>query len=307
MLPEMPLILTLVFVAVALVAGLGAWLILQRSSPERKRLEQVTKSGAPAEPAVSRHAALDDGSLQKITGVARFIPTSPAKMGRLRKRLSRAGYYSVTAALVFSALELLLPLLLAGLALLFLGWHRGMLIALAGAAVGSLLPGLVLERKIKGRQKRITNGLADALDLMIVCLEAGSGLDQAIVKTTEELAIAHPELAEELRLVTLETRAGKPRLEAFRNLAARTGVDEVKSLVSMLVQTDRFGTSIAQALRVHAETSRTTRRQRAEEKAAKLGVKLVFPLVFCLFPAFYVVALGPAVIQFMRFFKEAGY
>jgi tight adherence protein C len=121
------------------------------------------------------------------------------------------------------------------------------------------------------------------------------------VKASEELAIAYPALAQELRLITTETRAGKPRLEAFKNFAARTGVDDVRALVAMLIQTDRFGTSIAQALRTHAEVSRTKRRQRAEERAAKLGVKLVFPLVFCLFPAMYVVVLGPAVIKIMEF------
>jgi tight adherence protein C len=137
---------------------------------------------------------------------------------------------------------------------------------------------------------------------MIVCVEAGCGLDQAILKTSEELDVSHPELAAELKLITTEVRAGKPRIEAFKNFASRTRVDDVRSLVAMLVQTDRFGTSIAQALRTHAEVSRTKRRQRAEEKAAKVGVKLVFPLVFFLFPAFYVVTLGPAVIQFVRVF-----
>jgi tight adherence protein C len=135
---------------------------------------------------------------------------------------------------------------------------------------------------------------------MIVCLEAGSSIDQAILKVADELALAYPALAEEFQVMLTETRAGKPRLEAFRNLAERTGVDDVRSLVAMLVQTDRFGTSVSQALRTHAEVSRTKRRQRAEERAAKIGVKLVFPLVFCLFPAMFVVTLGPAVIRFIR-------
>ena len=136
---------------------------------------------------------------------------------------------------------------------------------------------------------------------MIVCVEAGSALEQAIVKTTDELALAHPDLTTELRMVHTELKAGKPRLEAFRNFATRTGVDDVRSLVAMLVQTDRFGTSVAQALRTHAQVSRTKRRQAAEEKAAKLGVKLVFPLVFLLFPALYIVVLGPAIIRIMEF------
>ena len=138
--------------------------------------------------------------------------------------------------------------------------------------------------------------------MLIVCVEAGMGLDQGIAKAAEELAVSHPALAEELGIITTEIRAGKPRMEAFKNFAERTKVDDVRQLVSMLVQTDRFGTSIAQALRTQAEVSRTKRRQRAEERAQKLGVKLVFPLVFCLFPAMFVVTLGPAVIKFVRFF-----
>ncbi len=305
MLPQMPLILSLVFISAALLSGALAWFVLVQTSPERKRLQAVAQAAGGAG-VVGAAPMLDTAATAKVEGAARLIPISPARLGQTRKRLLRAGYRSMTAAVVFSAMELLLPFLFGGIVFLFLGMS-GLVLVLAAAALGYVTPGLLLERLIKRRKKRITNGLPDALDLLIVCLEAGSGLDQAIVKTTEELSIAHPELAEELRLVTIETRAGKPRLEAFRNLAARTGVDEIKSLVTMLVQTDRFGTSVAQALRVHADTSRTKRRQRAEERAAKLGVKLVFPLVFCLFPAFYVVALGPAVIQFIRFFKESGY
>ena len=169
-------------------------------------------------------------------------------------------------------------------------------------AVGYMIPGLILVRLITLQKRRIEDGLPDALDLMIVCVEAGSSLDQAIMKASEELMISHPALALELQLITTEIRAGKPRIEAFKNFAARTKVDDVRALVAMLVQTDRFGTSVAQALRTHAATSRTKRRQRAEERAAKIGVKLVFPLVFFLFPAFYVVTLGPAVIQFLRIF-----
>ena len=168
--------------------------------------------------------------------------------------------------------------------------------------MGFMLPSFWLSRQISKRKKLDRNGLPDALDLLIVCVEAGMGLDQAIAKAAEELAVSHPALAEELATITTEIRAGKPRMEAFKNFAERTKVDDVRQLVSMLVQTDRFGTSIAQALRTQAEVSRTKRRQRAEERAAKLGVKLVFPLVFCLFPAMYVVTLGPAVIKFVRFF-----
>ncbi|PYQ97104.1 MAG: hypothetical protein DMF96_15930 [Acidobacteria bacterium] len=167
-----------------------------------------------------------------------------------------------------------------------------------------MLPGVVLGRLIERRRQAITDGLPDVLDLLIVCLEAGCSLDQSIVRATEELSLAYPPLGDELRMLTTETRAGKPRVEAFRNLEARTKNEDVKSLVAMLVQTDRFGTSVSQALRTFAEVARTKRRQRAEEKAAKMGVKMVFPLVLCLFPALYVVTIGPAVILIVRSFLQ---
>jgi tight adherence protein C len=148
----------------------------------------------------------------------------------------------------------------------------------------------------------LQDGLPDALDLLVVCIEAGSGLDQALNKTADEIGITYPLLGEELKMVITEIRAGKSRLEAFKSLAQRTKVEDIRSLVAMLAQTDRFGTSVGQALRTHAETSRTKRRQRAEEAAQKVAVKLVFPLVLCFFPALYVVILGPAIIQFKNTF-----
>ena len=174
----------------------------------------------------------------------------------------------------------------------------------AGRPCRRLAAGPYRGLKIAGRRKQIRNGLPDVLDLLIVCLEAGAASIRRSSKASEELAIAYPELADELRILTTETRAGKPRLEAFRNLAQRTKVDDVRALVAMLVQTDRFGTSVAQALRTMADDMRTKRRQAAEEMAAKVGVKLVFPLVLCLFPALYVVILGPAVLTFMFHFPK---
>jgi len=191
-------------------------------------------------------------------------------------------------------------------ALSYFGTGSGFLIAALAAVIGYMLPSVILGRRMAVYKKQIRNGLADALDLLIVCVEAGSGLDQAIIKATDELAVSYPALSQELGMITTEVRAGKPRLEAFRNFAERTKVDDVQSLVAVMVQTDRFGTSMAQALRTHADVLRTKRRQRAEEKAAKLGVKLVFPLVLCLFPALYVVTLGPAVVKIMRFFQQQG-
>jgi tight adherence protein C len=223
-------------------------------------------------------------------------------MNRLRRQLVRAGYDGPQAMFIYVVATLVTPVVLVLLSLTVIGMRSGWIVAMFAAAIGYLLPGLFLSRKTEKRKRQIQDGLPDALDLLIVCVEAGCGLDQAIVKASDELDITYPALTHELRLITTEIRAGKPRLEAFKNFAARTQVDDVRSLVALLVQTDKFGTSIAQALRTHAETSRTKRRQRAEERAAKVGVKLVFPLVLFLFPALYVVILGPAVIQFIRVF-----
>jgi tight adherence protein C len=302
----MDLVLTLaaVFVSVALVSASAIWLVLGWSSPERRQIRRWSRDRSRV--GAIRALSLTDAPSALVKRLQQAVPKSPKDRSRLRRRLVTAGYRSATAAAVYAASE---PLLFVGFGLLVVGVrgvsHGGWMFGLAGAAIGYMLPAFWLARKTSRRQKDIQNGLPDALDLFIVCLEAGSSLDQAIIKSGDELAISYPALAEELRLVTTETRSGKPRLEAFKNFASRTKVDDVRALTAMLIQTDRFGTSIAQALRTHAETSRIQRRQRAEEKAAKIGVKLVFPLVFCLFPALYVAILGPAVVGYIRYFKGA--
>jgi tight adherence protein C len=251
---------------------------------------------------VLTHTELTEVAAPWVKRFQQIAPKSPKEMSALRRRLTAAGYRGLTAMTLYAAAEIIMPFVCGGTLLLVLGFSKWY-IALLGAVAGYVAPSMWLGRKTTLRQKQIRNGLPDALDLMIVCIEAGSGLDQALVKTSDELDISYPPLAEELRLITTEVRAGKPRLEAFKNFASRTKVDEVRSLVAMLVQTDRFGTSIAQALRTHAEVSRTKRRQNAEERAAKIGVKLVFPLVFCLFPGLYIAILGPAVVDYVRIFK----
>lgn len=291
--------IAITFIGVAVLSGLIASLVLTRMSPERRRLREMAAAGSAGTVSLGNMALTDKPDLV-AKRVATFVPKSPKEMGRLARRLSRAGYRQPRAAVYFAASEVILPIVLALLTISYFGMFRGSLFALLAAGVGYALPGFWLAHRTAQRQKQIQNGLPDALDLLIVCVEAGAGLDAAIVKASEELALSYPALAEEMQLITTETRAGKPRLEAFKNFAARTGVDDVRSLVAMLVQTDKFGTSIAQALRTHAATARTKRRQRAEERAAKLGVKLVFPLVFCLFPALYVVVLGPAIIKIME-------
>ena len=291
------------FLFVALVAGHGASAFFSARSPERRRLRQLAVGG-PAGIVDAQVTLVDtvDPRLKRIPGV----PKSPKELGRLRRRLARAGYTSITAVLIYTTATIVMPILIGLAAVSFIGVSKGWVLALVGAAIGYLLPGLVLGRLTERRKREIRDGLPDALDLFIVCVEAGSSLDQAIVKASDELGLTYPSLAYELRLITTEIRAGKPRLEAFKNFAARTLVDDVQSLVALLVQTDKFGTSIAQALRIHAETSRVKRRQAAEEKAGKIGVKLVFPLVLFLFPALYIVILGPAVISFVRVFSQVG-
>jgi pilus assembly protein TadC len=205
------------------------------------------------------------------------------------------------ALLSVSKISAVIAFLLVALPVLM---RPNLLLALLAAVLGYVVPAMVLARLAKRRGPRIRLSLADGLDLLVVSVEAGLGLDQAMLRVGEELGHAHPDLSEEMRLVNLELRAGKDRVEALRNLGERTDVDDVVSLVAILVQTDKFGTSVAQALRVHSDTLRTKRRQRAEEAAAKTGVKMVFPLVFCIFPSIYVVTLGPAAIKIIEMFAK---
>jgi tight adherence protein C len=301
MTPELVLTLVAVFGAVALGVGALTSRVLSEAGPERRRLRQATR--VPSTGVLLDVPALTAEDSAFVKRMTTIVPRSPKDMSSLRRRFARAGFYTLKPVAVYTVAQVACPIVCALVPLFLMApGLQTWLFAVIAALLGYQVPGLWLYRKTVIRQKQIQNGLPDLLDLLIVCLEAGSALDQSIVKATDELELAYPALAEEFRLLVTEVRAGKPRLEAFRNLAARTGVDDVRALVAMLVQTDRFGTSVAQALRTHAEVSRTKRRQRAEERAAKLGVKLVFPLVFMLFPAFFVVTLGPAVIQFVRVF-----
>jgi tight adherence protein C len=290
-----------VFLCVALVSQFALSRFLSWSAPERKRLRDVgiVSTGVLRNDDDQQLVETPDPALRQLS---KTLPKSAKEMGRLRRKLAAAGYYDLSAAVYFSTATIAGPIILAVLAFVFFGFPGGWVQAATAAAFGYLLPDLIVKRKTRQRAKAIDNGLPDVLDLLIVCMEAGSSLDQSIVKASDELEIAHPALAYELRLITTEIRAGKPRLEAFHNFAERTQVDDVRSLVTMLTQTDRFGTSVALALRTHAEVSRTKRRQRAEERAAKVGVKLVFPLVLCIFPAVYVVCIGPVVVAIYHAF-----
>jgi tight adherence protein C len=250
-----------------------------------------------------------DNSKQMVAFLKRIgerLPQSPRDLGKIQLRLVQAGYRSPDAVAVFLAIRVGFALLLFTVCMTPLLLKPNLMTALAAAGFGYVLPGMALARKAKKRQHRIRLSLADALDLLVVSVEAGLGLDQALNRVGQELAFAYPDLSGELRLVNLELLAGKGRSEALRNLADRTGVDDLSALVAMLVQTDKFGTSVANSLRVFSDTLRTKRRQRAEEAAAKTGVKMVFPLVTCIFPAIWIVTIGPAAIRFIQVLGPMG-
>jgi tight adherence protein C len=189
-----------------------------------------------------------------------------------------------------------------GLAGLLAVWRAGISVLLcpAAAMAGYMAPGQYLLSRIARRKHAIERGLPNVLDLMVVCVETGLGIDQAVIQVANELHAAHPEICDEFAVMNLELRAGKRRAEALHNLADRTGVEDLRKLVAVLVQTDRFGTSIAQSLRGHADYLRTLARQRAEERAAKLAVKLVFPIFFCILPSLFVVTIGPVLTRLIR-------
>jgi tight adherence protein C len=236
---------------------------------------------------------------QALDPLSKALPMSPGEVSRTRAWLIQAGYRDPRHLTVYIGSRVLTALV--GFAVVVAASGFTSLTLLVGVpALGFFLPRFVLKRLIRDRQQRIRLALPDALDLTVICVEAGLALDQAMLRVGEDLHHAHPDLSDEFHLVNLEMRAGKPRAEALRNLAARTGVDDLRALVATLIQTDRFGTSVAQALRVHSDSLRTERRQRAEEQAAKTTIKMVVPLVIFVLPSIIFVTLGPAVIQLIR-------
>jgi tight adherence protein C len=233
------------------------------------------------------------------------VPASPKSLPQLRRRLIRAGYRIPGAAKLFEGTRAAGAVLLGGAALA-LAWRAGVsadrlvLVTAAGVMTGYVAPGQALAWRIARRKHAIEKGLPNALDLMVVCVESGLGIDQAMVQVSRELMRSHPDICDEFAVVNLELRAGKPRAEALHNLAERSGVDDLRKLVAVLVQTDRFGTSIAQTLRGHSDYLRAMARQRAEERAAKLAVKLVFPIFFCVLPSLFIVTVGPVLVRLVR-------
>jgi len=244
---------------------------------------------------------------QKVTqvlgDVGRIIPTSSKRMPHTQRMMARAGFRRPESIMAMQGMKVLLPVALVALVYFTGLYHQSpIFILVLAAVVGYMLPEFWLTTRVRHRQNQLRLSLPDCLDLLVVCVEAGLTLDRAFMRVTQELRIVHPILCEELDLVNAEIRIGRTRVEALRQLADRTGVEDIKSLVAMLVQTERFGTSIAQSLRVHSDELRTKRRQRAEELAAKATVKMIPPLVFFIFPALFVVILGPAVITLFRHF-----
>ncbi|MGE5246232.1 MAG: type II secretion system F family protein [Betaproteobacteria bacterium] len=287
----------LAFVIASVVVGAAAYAFAPGGATAiDRRLADIAADRGAEERAVGA----SDTAKRLFGRLGRMAPQSTSETGKIRQRLIVAGFRSQDALIVFFGIRVAIAVAVFALLATPVIVRPNLAMALAGCGFAYVVPGMVLARLAKRRQHRIRLGLPDALDLLVVSVEAGLGLDQAIQRVGDELAFAHKDLCDELRLINLELRAGKARSEALRNLGERTGVDDVQSLVAMLVQTDKFGTSVAQSLRVHSDTVRTKRRQRAEEAAAKTGVKMVFPLVFCIFPAIWVVTIGPAAIKFVK-------
>jgi tight adherence protein C len=294
----MPLILTIiVFVTVVLVVFAFGAAAVTPTSVLGARLRALGGQAtiAPEKPTVRMKERIE----QALDPLSKAIPLSPSDVSRTRAWLIQAGLREPRHASYYFGSRIMLGVLgLAGV-IVFSGMDS-MPLLVCIPALGFFIPRFFLKRMIKERQRRIRLALPDALDLTVICVEAGLALDQALMRVGQDLHHAHPDLSDEFHLVNLEMRAGKPRAEALRNMVDRTGVDDIRALVGTLIQTDRFGTSIAQALRVHSDSLRTARRQRAEEQAAKTTIKMIPPLVIFILVPFLCVSVGPALIQAYR-------
>jgi tight adherence protein C len=295
----MLLITVLVFFAIAVGGALYGTKIYVRPKEAMDRVVGTVPEmdQMPSHPSLAFH--------DLIRRLGNFVPQSPKDVTIMQRRLIRAGIRREGALKVLygakAAFGVALPLVATALVIGAETDPSNKFVAiLIAAAVGFFGPNEYVRRLATRRQKEIARGLPNALDLMVVCVESGLGLDQAILQVSKELEHAHPEISEEFGMVNLELKAGKRRIEALRNLAERTGVDDLKKLVAVLIQADRFGTGVAQSLRAHADFMRVQARQVAEEKAAKLGVKLIFPIFFCILPSLFVVTVGPVAMKIIR-------
>lgn len=298
--------LLLIAISVAVTAGLTIYLVTA-AFPARSRAVQARMSDMGLDAHLTSEAARERrrkrSKLQDLLlYLGEQLETSERDWGKERRRLIHAGYTGT------GALPLFLGIRFGAMALLFIyGILLGaalelsspwpFMVGVAGAAAGWIVPGFIVSVRITRRQKEIQKALPDAVDLLVICVEAGLGLNQALVRVASEIRHVSTLMTEHISQANMAIRAGTPRDQALITMAERTGVADVRSLATMIIQTERFGTSIANALRVHSETMRTKRRQRAEEEAAKTTIKMVFPLAFCIFPALFVVVLGPALIE----------
>src|SRR6202521_1068778 len=293
------------FVCITLVMMGAYWLLNRPQSAATERLKRLgeTNGSSTAVPVsiVEQHSG--EKFAERIASpLNRLVPPSAAEVQKLQKQLMHAGFRSRNAPIIYRAIHLFsmaaFPLVVALVCALSPRAVNHLFIWILFAfVIGFFFPRYVLHRMIHSRQQRVRWGLADALDLMVISVDAGLGLNAAMVKVSSELKQVHPDISEEFELANLEIRVGRERDEALRNLAERTGVDDLRSLVAMLIQTDKFGTSIARAIRVFSDSLRTKRRQRAEQEAQKAAVKLLFPLACFLFPTLFIAILGPALIQ----------
>ena len=281
-------------------------LVLAATDPVRRRLNQLAVDVEPEHKTMAH-------VLRAIAPVQKYVvPTQESERSRTEKQLAFAGFRSANASPLFYSLKAVLALVFFLAVLLSWFWlprlqlATVLFLASLAAFIGLILPNLVLSHLVERRQRRLRNAFPDALDMLVVCVEAGLGLTASIQRVAEEMRFSHPELAAELALVTAEMRAGVEREAALKALATRTGLEDIHGLVSLLVQTLKFGTSIAETLRVYSEEFRDRRLQRAEEQAAKIGTKLIFPLVLCLWPSFFAVAVGPAALRFIDLFRTLG-
>lgn len=297
----MPWIVVFTFLATLAICGAVAYAFVQGGSAGiAERLSNLWHFGSKqTEPSFPEKQKERVG--KALAKVGNIVQPSAQSVTRSQQLLIRAGYRSPQAVMVMRGVRVLLPVLLLAI-VYFTGFYEEnpiVVLAITGI-IGYMAPEFYVTQVVRKRQHKLQLSLPDALDLLVISMEAGLGLDQAILRVSHELRFAHPMLSEELQMVNMETQLGKNRLEALRELATRTGVEDIKGLVAMLIQTDRFGTSLAQSLRVFSDDLRLKRRQRAEEQAAKTTVKMVPPLVFFIFPALMVVILGPGIIAIMH-------
>jgi tight adherence protein C len=292
------------FVVAFLLVASGGLLLFYREAM-LQRIQQVIHPNTKPKSILESFQQSGFSIGDVVTHFDSVLPKSQAEVSVVKQRLIRAGLRKESTVKIFYGCKVIVPLVLCTLALVSgLASLSPFFVYSSALALGYIGPDFWLGRQIKKRQSKIRKGLPDVLDLLVICIEAGLGLDQATVRSSEELTHAQPELCDELRVVVLEQRAGRPRQDTWKHLAERTDVDAIRNLVTMMIQAEQFGTSIGKTLRTHSDTLRTQRIQQVEEQAAKTTIKLIFPLVFFIFPSLFLVVLGPAVLIMIDSFKQ---